>query len=104
MSTRAHESNAVRQKAYRDRLRTRLAAGQPPTPPPGKPPRLTRPARLALLGRMARELADEYAAWLDAIPGNLAGGERAEGLETVIGQLEEIVAIVDAIEPPRIGR
>lgn len=104
MSNRTHESNAVRQKAYRDRLRARITAGQPATPPPRKPPRLTRPARLATLGRLAQELADEYTDWLEAIPANLAGGEQAERLETVIGQLEEIVAIVDDIEPPRIGR
>lgn len=102
MPTRHHQSNADRQRAYRERLR--LAVDQPAPALVKKPPRRTRPARIATLVHMARELANEYAAWLEAIPENLAGGALAEDLQTAIGQLEEIADIAEAIEPPRIGR
>ena len=70
------------------------------TPPRG---RLSRPARIADLGAAARELADDYQRWLDALPENLAEAGMGDDLSTAIEQLEEIAEALAAIEPPRVG-
>lgn len=62
----------------------------PQTPPRAGRGRLSRPARIHDLEAATRELAEEYQAWLDALPENLAEGEMADQLTEIIAQLEEI--------------
>lgn len=70
------------------------------TPPRG---RLSRPARIADLEAAARELADEYQRWLDALPESLAEGDMGDRLSTTIEHLEEIVEGLAAIDAPVVG-
>ena len=96
-------SNADRQRAYRQRVKDRLAGL--PTPPALKkpPPRLTRPKQLELAVGMLRELMDGYEGWRDAMPANLAQSEKAEQLQETIDHLAAALDELEAIDPPRIG-
>jgi hypothetical protein len=85
---------AERQARYRVKLR-RL--GDPPTRAP-MPPARPRPRRWAAAVAALMALQDEYRAWLDRLPENLAGSKTAEKLQAIVDlDLDELLAI----EPPR---
>lgn len=102
MSKRIYQSAAEKQRAYRERLRSQGAT--PTAPKPVKPQRRSRPERLAAIETAVRDLVDEYQAWLDGIPENLAGGSLADDLRETIRQLETVADDLMAVEPPRVGR
>jgi len=100
MPKRTHETNAERQRAYRERQQ-----GERVGPPPmavNKLPRTSRPARIRALARKVEEIAEEYRSWLDSVPENLAEAPLAQSLEEAIAQLDEAAGILEAIDPPRI--
>lgn len=104
MSHRLYASDAERQRAYRERQKASgpaLLRAAPPTRAPAEP---SRAARIGLLGAAARKLSAEYQNWLDRLPGNLKDREVAAHLEEVISQLDEVSSILEAIEPPTVGR
>ncbi|MBI4318748.1 MAG: hypothetical protein HY675_09680 [Chloroflexi bacterium] len=94
---RKYESAAEKQAAYRDRL----ADNQFLARRIKRPPRKSRPERLAAVSDELRELARGYQHWLDTLPDNLSSSDLAEQLEQVIEQLEGLAADVDSIDPPR---
>jgi methyl-accepting chemotaxis protein len=47
---------------------------------------------------IVEELRDELQTWLDGIPENMQGGDRASQLETAIEQLGEIVDSIGGID------
>jgi len=102
MSKRIHDTPAEKQRAYRDRQRAHTGPRSPPPSTPAK--RLSRPKRLLQLEEGIRALADEYHAWLSALPDNLAASQTAEQLAIAIEQLEAVADDLAAVEPPRIGR
>lgn len=105
MSHAIYDSNAARQRAYRERQRAaRPTEPTLPEPEPRKPRSPARPARILALAHGARELAAEYQSWRDKLPANLAEGETAGRLEEVIAQLEDAAETLEAIEPPAVGR
>ena len=85
---------AERQARYRVKLR-RL--GDPPTRAP-MPRAQPRPRRWAAAVAALMALKDEYRAWLDRLPENLAESRTAEKLQAIVDlDLDELLAI----EPPR---
>ncbi len=103
MSHQLYASNAERQRAFRQRQHAARTSAPLParTKVPADP---SRPVRLALLTAEARKLAAEYQNWLDRLPTNLQAGQVAAHLEDVVAQLDEACAILEAIEPPTVGR
>lgn len=110
MSHRIYASNAERQRAFRARQLGSTAAvvppRSPPLPPKGRkvPANPSRPARIQVLLAEVRQLSSEYQGWLDRLPSNLAEGQVAAQLEEVVAQLDEACAILEAINPPAVGR
>lgn len=105
MSHRIYASNAERQRAFRARqLGSHTAAPMVPPPRRRAPAEPSRPARIQLLLAEVRQLSTEYQGWLDRLPPNLAAGLIAAQLEDVVAQLDEACAILDAIDPPTVGR
>ena len=105
MRPRLHANNADKQRAYRERRRSEAQ----PVPegrglPVKQPRRPARPARIAALLAAVEALADEYRAWHESIPDNLASASLAEQLEDTITRLEGAAELLAEIEPPRIGR
>lgn len=94
---RKYESAAEKQAAYRDRLADNQALARRIK----RPPRKSRPERLAAVSDELRELAEGYQHWLDSLPENLSSSDMAEDLEQVIGQLEALAGEVDSLDPPR---
>ena len=99
MSNKVYDSNADRQRAWRQRA----AALKPPQKTKAAP-RLSRVVRLSLHARGLRELADESQGWLDRIPANLADSPTAVGLQEFIDELCDVVDRLEAMEPPMVGR
>lgn len=99
---REHSSAADRQRAYRDRVRARLAAAAPGSGMPAARPRRrpSRPARLVAIGAEIQSLLQEYEDWLASIPESLAEGDQATRLIGTIDQLSEIADAIAEIEPP----
>lgn len=97
---RTFQTNADRQRAYRQRLR---ANGPPGTPGPrrSKPRPPSRPARLAAIDKEVTSLLNEYEAWHAALPPSLAESDLAEKLEAAIAQLATIADSLAEIELPR---
>jgi hypothetical protein len=85
---------AERQARHRATLRQHSQ-----TPPPASTRRiLPRPKRWATAVAALVDLQDEYRAWLDTLPANLAGSRLAEKLQAIAElDLEEL----QAIDPPR---
>src|SRR4029077_11185005 len=80
---------AERQARYRVKLR-RL--GDPPTRAP-MPRARPRPRRWAAAVAALMALQDEYRAWLDRLPENLAGSKTAEKLQAIVDlDLDELLA------------
>lgn len=77
---------------------TATASCTVPLRTPRKP---TRTQRLGRLCQDARDLLDEYSDWQSTLPENLTESSTAERLTETIGQLSEVVDLLDAIEPPR---
>lgn len=96
--SRKYTSAAEKQRAYRDR---QLPVTQTHALPSLKPKRFSRPARLTLVEVELRNLAEEYRAWLDAMPENLASSQLAEELAQFAEHLEQLADEVIALEPPR---
>lgn len=99
MRPKIHESPAAKQRAYR----LRLAAHQHETKPAATRPAksTSRPRRLLALLVEIRALADEYGAWLEAMPANLAHSELAERLEDTVALYEEAEEVLSRLDPPR---
>lgn len=94
-----YASPAERQKAFRERQKTQSPAV---TIKPSKKPRLlSRPKRLEALQAEAEALLDDYTGWKESLPENLQEGASAEKLDTTIETLEEIVALLAELDPPR---
>lgn len=97
---RVYASNAERQRACRlRRAAGRGGSGPSPSRPAGRP--ASRPARLAALRGEAERLQQEYEGWLESVPEPLQEGEVAERLRETIEQLEEVVALLGEVQPPR---
>lgn len=93
---------AERQRAYRDRIRQQRQLEGPATKPEARkrPRPLSRPARLSALVDQARDLLEEYEAWLERLPENQETAQHVRVQET----LEQLGAVVDLLEdivPPR---
>jgi hypothetical protein len=69
-------------------------------PKPRKPKRRSRQERLGRVEEEFRALAEEYQAWRDAMPGNLATSELAGRLEEVVEQLTAWADDVAALDLP----
>lgn len=105
LSHRIYTSNAERQRAYRQRQRGPSPCTAIGLPPPAITSRVpSRPARLQAVLADVRTLAAEYQSWRDRLPPNLAEGQTAAQIEEVIAQLEEAAEILEAIDPPTVGR
>lgn len=102
MSHKLYASGAERQRAFRARQRT----GSPSTASSSRVLAKTpsRPTRILRLVAEVRTLSAEYQNWLDRLPSNFADGQRAAEIEEVIAQLDEACAILEAIDPPAVGR
>jgi hypothetical protein len=98
---RIHENVAARMRAYRERLRVRLAGQASPEATPRRPRSASRPARLAAIERELEVLAEEYRAWRENMPETLGESELASRLEETIEQLEAALEAVQEIDPPR---
>ena len=88
-------TNAERQRAYRQRR----AAGAAPVRYKRAQDRRSRPQRWADAAAELQSLLEEYAAWRDGLPENLAGGALAEKLDAVLA-LEGSIAEIAEIELP----
>lgn len=96
---RVYTSDAERQRAYRAHLKAAADNAATASRPPGRPP--SRPSRLMVLRKGAEDLQQEYAHWLDTLPESLQDGARAARLSETIESLEEVVATLSQLEPPR---
>ena len=105
MSHKLYASGAERQRAFRARQRTAGPSTAPSSRVLTKPPPCpSRPTRILRLVAEVRSLSAEYQNWLDRLPPNLADGRRAAEIEEVVAQLDEACAILEAIDPPAVGR
>ena len=93
-----YTSAAEKQRAYRDR---QLSISQTPANTLPKLNRRSRPARLSTIEVELRNLTEEYRAWLEAMPENLASSRLAEDLAQFADQLEQLADEISALEPPR---
>lgn len=97
---RIYPTAADRQRAYRARLASSpQRASMSSETRTRRPP--SRPARLAALAEGVQELADEYGAWLDALPDVLQDSNQADRLREAIEQLEEAAVMLGQIDLPR---
>ena len=97
---RIYADNAERQRAYRQRLRDRLAGfTRPVKPSRSRPP--SRPTRLQALLDAAVALRDEYDQWMARLPDNLVNSPMGERLTETIDVLDTVVDALAALEPPR---
>jgi hypothetical protein len=99
MRPKIHESPAAKQRAYRLRVAKRQPQTSPASPKSAKI--LSRPRRLLVLLVEIQALADEYRAWLEAMPANLANSELAERLEDTVTLYEEAEEVLSRLDPPR---
>lgn len=100
MRPKIHASDAEKQRAYRQRLKERLAGLRPAVPPPlGRKP--TRPKRLAAILGDLRAMAGEYTAWLAALPPSLSESDLAEQLHETIEQFDEVIEQLEQVRLPR---
>lgn len=100
MQPKIHQSQADRQRAYRQRLKARLAGKQTETPPP-KPKKISRPVRLARALVEIQALADGYQDWLDAMPANLTESDLADRLRETVDLFQQAIDALDQVDPPR---
>ncbi len=90
---------AERQKAYRERVASRVTAPAAPTPPKVK--KKSRPARLVAAENDVRTLLEEYEDWRGRIPDSLADSSQALSLDNAIEKLTEAAELLAEIDPPR---
>ena len=100
MQPKIHESPADRQRAYRQRLKARLAGVRAEAPPP-KPKKVSRPVRLTRAIADIQALADGYKDWLDAMPANLTDSELADRLRETVDRFQQAIDALDQVDPPR---
>lgn len=102
MSLKKFESTAERQRAYRQRLKMKLA-GLPsaPLPPPTTARKRSRPQRLATALAELQALSGEYQAWLNKLPENLSDSALAEQLQEAIDELDAAADTLEALDLPR---
>lgn len=99
MQRKLYDSPAERQRAYRQRLKARLAGQEASSSRPKRKP--TRPQRLADVQGQLEALANEYQHWLDAMPANQEDGDLADRLHETIALLQEALEVVAQVDPPR---
>lgn len=93
-----YSSGAERQRAYRERQRSR---NHPPVPVSARPRRRSRPERLRAIEEELRNLAAGYQHWLESMPENLSGTELADRLAAIAEQLGTLADEVGYLDPPR---
>jgi hypothetical protein len=98
---RLYQNNAQRYRAYRARLKERLAPGETPAAPKRNLRKVSRPARLKKVQEELEKLMQEYSDWLVALPEALEESAMAEQLEQTIEQLQEVLDNLESIELPR---
>ena len=100
---RSYESDAERQKAYRERVAATLQSGvataSRPPQPKRRPP--TRPARLAQCISVLQTMVTEYEGWLEATPDPLQETPLAEKLAETIQQLQDAIDLLTDVDPPK---
>jgi hypothetical protein len=102
MSLKKYDSTAERQRAYRQRLKLKLAGLLPaPLPQPTAPRKRSRPKRLATALAELQALSGEYQAWLDKLPDNLGDSEIAGQLQEAIDELDAAADVLEALDLPR---
>lgn len=101
MSKKIYANKAERMRAYRTRLKARLAGQAPPPPPPAKRRPPSRPARLMALEMAVRDLQSEYERWLDRLPDSLSDGDLAQRLQETIEQFDTVADLLNDIDPPK---
>lgn len=97
---KTYANNAARQRAYRQRLRDRLA-GLTRSMKPSHARQPSRPARLRALLDAAEALRDEYSHWLESLPENLINSPMGERLTETVDILDAVVEALADLEPPR---
>ncbi len=100
MSHRKYPNRAERQRAYRKRLREKLAGLRPVNPLP-KERKKTRPQRLQEVCHSLQTLLQEYQHWLDTIPENLSESPIVSQLQETIEQMQDILELLQSLDLPR---
>lgn len=96
-----YSTAADRQKAYRERLASRLATQlERPPKAAAKKRKVSRPARLKAIIDATQTLLDEYENWRDSLPESLTESDQGEALNETIDLLEQIVELLDQVQPP----
>ena len=94
---RAYNTNAERQKAYRDRIKSHR---QPAAKIRNSRP-LSRPKRLAVIMSETEDLHRSYTEWLESLPENLQAGYQAGKLQETIDTLAQVIELMSGIGPPK---
>jgi chromosome segregation ATPase len=95
--SKIYNSNAERQRAYRERLKTKNKEVKRQA----TPRKQTRPQRLKRTIQELTHLTQEYENWLYALPENLSESGLAGQLEETTEQLQEAIELLEAVDVPR---